>query len=91
MVFSFQETIKILLKAGSKFQGRTASRVNTALHTAVELESEEIVEVLLNGGASATNWNNLGLTAMHVCVKKRCKEVLQVLFHNLTPILTCKI
>lgn len=79
--FSFKETIKLLLAAGGKFCGTLGSclnNVNSPLHTAVELESKEAIEELLDAGASPICLNENGLTALHVCVEKRLKELLQV-------------
>lgn len=82
-IYSFKETVKILLNAGGKFQRETCNKpyeINTPLHTAVELQSEATLEMILQAGALATAWNKQGLTAMHLCVKKRNKELLQVIW-----------
>ncbi|XP_049701626.2 transient receptor potential channel pyrexia isoform X1 [Helicoverpa armigera] len=87
----FKETVKLLIKAGGRFQRfhHKSNPLDTPLHTAVELESEGAVDEVLLGGASATAWNSQGLTAMHVCVKKRNKELLRLLANqnpgNLDP------
>ncbi|CAH0696415.1 unnamed protein product [Spodoptera exigua] len=79
----FKSTINLLLTSGKQIQKRRCSlsfnSIDTPLHTAVELESEASVEQLLLSGASATGWNSEGSTAMHICVKRRNKELLQLL------------
>ncbi|KAH9645730.1 hypothetical protein HF086_010126 [Spodoptera exigua] len=79
----FKATINLLLTSGKQIQKRRCSlsfnSIDTPLHTAVELESEASVEQLLLSGASATGWNSEGSTAMHICVKRRNKELLQLL------------
>ncbi|CAB3258050.1 unnamed protein product [Arctia plantaginis] len=78
----FKETIRMLLAASGKFcstLGNCLNNVNSPLHTAVELESKEAIEELLNAGASPICLNENGLTALHVCVEKRLKELLQFL------------
>lgn len=52
--------------------------MNSPLHTAVDLNSYEAVEEILDSGANPTVWNANGLTAMHECVKNRNKDILQV-------------
>ncbi|KAJ8710571.1 hypothetical protein PYW08_009086 [Mythimna loreyi] len=81
---NFKETVNLLLKASDKFQRcyNKSNPLDTPLHTAVELECEEIVEKMLLAGASVTAWNSQGLTAMHLCVKKRSKELLQYLANH---------
>ena len=81
LIFSFNETVKLLLKAGGQIQRcyRNSNPIDTPLHTAVELGSETAVEQLLLSGASHTVLNSRGLIAMHVCVEKRNKELLQVM------------
>ncbi|KAJ8710336.1 hypothetical protein PYW07_009702 [Mythimna separata] len=83
-VKNFKETVNLLLNAGDKFQRccHKSNPLDTPLHTAVELESEEVVEKMLLAGASATTWNSQGLTAMHLCVRKRSKELLQLLANH---------
>ncbi|CAH0597153.1 unnamed protein product [Chrysodeixis includens] len=75
----FRETVRMLREAGGKFQNSTASKVNTPLHTAVDLDSVDAVEEVLDAGATATLWNSHGLTAMHDCVKNRNKDILQLI------------
>ncbi|CAH1640799.1 unnamed protein product [Spodoptera littoralis] len=79
----FKATINLLLTSGKKIQkcrySPSLNSIDTPLHTAVELESEGSVEQLLLSGASATGWNSEGATPMHICVKKRNKELLQLL------------
>lgn len=74
------KTVDLLLTAGGQFQKYSdkSNLLDTPLHTAVELESEVAVERMLLGGASATVWNSQGLSAMHICIKKRNKALLQV-------------
>ncbi|XP_026727731.1 ankyrin-1-like [Trichoplusia ni] len=86
-----KKTVRILRDAGGKFQHYTASRVNSPLHTAVDLNSYEAVEEILDSGANPTVWNANGLTAMHECVKNRNKDILQLIanyeFGNEDPLI----
>ncbi|XP_075985430.1 transient receptor potential cation channel subfamily A member 1-like [Anticarsia gemmatalis] len=83
-VHMFNETIKLLAAAGggmniTRIKG--CNKINTPLHTAVELESKEAINVLLTEGASVTYLNSQGLTPMHICVKKQNSEFLQLLLN----------
>lgn len=73
----------MLLKAGGNFNTMKNNKLNnmdTPLHTAVEIESLEAIQELLDAGAAVTCWNRAGLTPLHVCVKKNLEEHLQVRF-----------
>lgn len=76
------EVIRMLLKAGGRYntmRSRGLNNLDTPLHTAVELESLDAIRELLDAGASVNCLNTSGLTPLHVCVKKKLEEHLQVL------------
>ncbi|KAJ8710338.1 hypothetical protein PYW07_009704 [Mythimna separata] len=76
------EVIQMLLTAGGNFNTMKPNKLNnmdTPLHTAVEIESLEAIQELLDAGAAVTCLNRAGLTPLHVCVKKNLEEHLQEL------------
>ncbi|XP_026728471.1 transient receptor potential channel pyrexia-like [Trichoplusia ni] len=88
------EVIKMLLNAGGSFNTMKYNKLNnldTPLHTAVEIESLETIQLLLDAGAAVTCLNTAGLTPFHVCVKKHLDEHLQLLanydYINANPLL----
>lgn len=73
----------MLLKAGGYFNTMRRGGINkldTPIHTAVELENMAAIRELLEAGAGVTCLNRAGLTPLHVCVKKELEEELQVTF-----------
>ncbi|XP_075985769.1 transient receptor potential cation channel subfamily A member 1-like [Anticarsia gemmatalis] len=81
-IHDFRKTIKVLVSGGGTFystQVTCLNKVNSPLHTAVQLDSVEAIEELLRTGARATCLDAAGRTPMHVCVDKRHKEHLQIL------------
>lgn len=76
----------MLTKAGGNFNTMKHNHLNnmdTPLHTAVEIESMEAIQELLDAGAAVTCLNRAGQTPLHVCVKKNLEDHLQVrLFPN---------
>nr|XP_021194828.2 transient receptor potential channel pyrexia isoform X1 [Helicoverpa armigera] len=88
------EVIKMLLRAGGHFNTMKNSQLDnldTPLHTAVEIESLDAIQELLDAGAAVTCLNRAGLTPLHVCVKKNLEEHLQLLanydYMNANPLL----
>ncbi|CAK1590891.1 unnamed protein product [Parnassius mnemosyne] len=78
----FTSILQMLLKAGvipNTMKSNGLNNVDTPLHTAVELESIESINVLLESGASVRCLNSAGKTPLHVCVKKELEEPLQIL------------
>ncbi|KAJ0171310.1 hypothetical protein K1T71_012860 [Dendrolimus kikuchii] len=57
----------------------TFKKYNTILHTAVELESLEAVKLLVEFGVPLKRFNKIGLTPLHLCVKKKLKDHLQIM------------
>ncbi|XP_045513492.1 transient receptor potential channel pyrexia-like [Pieris brassicae] len=79
---NFAEIIKMLTKAGGTYntmKSKELDNIATPLHTAVELENINAITELLDIGASVSCLNSEGQTPMHLCVKKRLHEPLQVL------------
>lgn len=56
---------------------------DTPLHTAVELENLDAVNILLEAGVPLKRFNRMGLTPLHLCVKRKLKEHLQALSNHL--------
>ncbi|XP_035452147.2 transient receptor potential channel pyrexia isoform X1 [Spodoptera frugiperda] len=90
----FVEVITMLLKAGGTFntmKNRSLDNLDTPLHTAVEIESLDGIQELLDAGAVVTCLNRAGQTPLHVCVKKNLEEHLQLLanydYMNANPLL----
>ncbi|KAJ0171311.1 hypothetical protein K1T71_012861 [Dendrolimus kikuchii] len=52
---------------------------NTTLHTAIELESLEAVKLLVEFGVPLKRCNKMGLTPLHLCVKKKLLDLLQII------------
>ncbi|XP_024940970.1 transient receptor potential channel pyrexia isoform X2 [Cephus cinctus] len=83
--FRFPEVIKALIKAGAQHYlsseyDHHGYRV-TPLHTAVELESEEAISVLLEANFPRGVWNANGETPMHVCILKKISTPLKLLLN----------
>jgi ankyrin repeat protein len=55
---------------------------NTPLHVACQRGAVEILEVLLEHGARVGDQNNLGLTGLHICVKKDFASLAQLLINK---------
>ncbi|CAG5020767.1 unnamed protein product [Parnassius apollo] len=78
----FTSILQMLLKTGitpNTMKPNGLNKLDTPLHTAVELESIESINVLLQYGASVRCLNSAGKTPLHVCVKKELEEPLQIL------------
>lgn len=75
----FAELVTLLVGANSqKLTFKNKKIVDTPLHTAVELGSLEAVSVLVGAGMPVNWLNRAGMTPLHICVKKKLKEHLQV-------------
>lgn len=73
----------MLLKAGGTFNTMRSNTdkfnyIDTPLHTAVEIESLEAIQELLDAGVWVSCLNKAGETPLHVCVRKELEEHLQV-------------
>ncbi|CAG5022591.1 unnamed protein product, partial [Parnassius apollo] len=78
----FTTILQMLLKAGvipNTMKPNGLNNLDTPLHTAVELESIESINVLLQSAASVKCLNSAGKTPLHVCVKKELEVPLQIL------------
>ncbi|XP_063833659.1 transient receptor potential channel pyrexia-like isoform X1 [Ostrinia nubilalis] len=79
---SFKEVVQLILKVGGQNNTMKVSGLNhvdTPLHTAVELENEDVIKELLQVGASIASLNTAGQTPLHVCVKKQLEDPLKIL------------
>ncbi|CAH2097462.1 unnamed protein product [Euphydryas editha] len=78
---NFTEVVKILLNAGSQYNSMKAGGLNleTPLHTAVKLGNIDCIKALLDAGVSISCLNSAGLTPLHLCVKDKLEEPLQIL------------
>ncbi|XP_026331563.1 transient receptor potential channel pyrexia-like [Hyposmocoma kahamanoa] len=79
----------MLLEAGGQFNTMKAegiNNVNTPLHTAVELDSQDTITELLNSGASITCLNEAGQTPLHVCILNKLEESLKMLVNYVDPL-----
>ncbi|CAB3254545.1 unnamed protein product [Arctia plantaginis] len=88
--------IKMLLKAGGTFNTMRSNTdkfnyMDTPLHTAVEIESLEAIQELLDAGVWVSCLNKAGETPLHVCVRRELEEHLQLLanydYVNVNPLL----
>ncbi|XP_026727732.1 transient receptor potential channel pyrexia-like [Trichoplusia ni] len=80
---NFADLVTILVDANCKnYTLKNRKTVNTPLHTAVELGSLKAVSVLVNAKVPVNWLNRAGLTALHICVRKKLKEHLQVLANH---------
>lgn len=79
----FAELVTLLVGANSqKLTFKNKKIVDTPLHTAVELGSLEAVSVLVGAGMPVNWLNRAGMTPLHICVKKKLKEHLQILANH---------
>ncbi|CAK1543482.1 unnamed protein product [Leptosia nina] len=79
---NFTEVIKMLIKAGGTHNSMKAhglNNIDTPLHTAVELCNIDSIKELLDIGVSINCLNSAGQTPLHLSVKKRLEQPLQVL------------
>ncbi|KAJ8710570.1 hypothetical protein PYW08_009085 [Mythimna loreyi] len=76
---NFADLVTLLVGAAcGNFRTKNRKIVDTPLHTAVELGSLEAVSVLVAN--VPVNWlNRAGQTPLHICVKKKLKDHLQIL------------
>ncbi|XP_037296255.1 transient receptor potential channel pyrexia isoform X2 [Manduca sexta] len=80
---NFAEVIKLLLKANPGNRSINQLKIShTPLHTAVEVGSIEGIAELLAVGASVSCLNQDGLTPLHLCVKKKQKDHLQIFLNK---------
>lgn len=69
----------MLIKTDCKnFTLKNRKTLDTPLHTAVEVGSLDAVTVLVEANVPVNWLNRAGLTPLHICVKKKLKEHLQV-------------
>ncbi|CAB3254551.1 unnamed protein product [Arctia plantaginis] len=78
----FAETILLLTGDKAHFSIKNRKILDTPLHTAVELDSLEAVRALLSVGVPVDWLNRTGLTPLHISVKKKLGDILQVLIHD---------
>ncbi|KAJ8710335.1 hypothetical protein PYW07_009701 [Mythimna separata] len=77
----FADLVSLLIGAacGRNTRIRDRKTVNTPLHTAVELGSLEAVSVLVAANVPVNWTNRAGQTPLHICVRKKLKDHLQML------------
>ncbi|XP_063629001.1 transient receptor potential channel pyrexia-like [Cydia splendana] len=78
------EMISLLLEAGGTFhtmRGDGFDNLNTPLHTATLLESADAIRALLEAGASVACINSVGYTPLHLCLRNKFEELLEILLY----------
>ncbi|GBP65214.1 Transient receptor potential channel pyrexia [Eumeta japonica] len=78
----FSTVVELLLNAGGR-KGPRTDYVDTPLHTATELESLDIMTKLLDAGYSPAALDEAGDTPLHVCVRLKLEEPLEILANYL--------
>lgn len=71
-------------------RGDGFDQLNTPLHTAVLLGSVEAVKLLLNAGASVACINSVGYTPLHLCLRNKIEELLEVMSASLEFTFLCR-
>lgn len=74
----FAETVLLLTGDKAHFSIRNRKTFDTPLHTAVELDNLEAVRALLSVEVPVDWLNRMGLTPLHIAVKKKLGDILQV-------------
>ncbi|XP_075985740.1 transient receptor potential cation channel subfamily A member 1-like [Anticarsia gemmatalis] len=75
----FSDTVSILAEGKCNLSLKNRRTLDSPLHTAVELNSIEAVRALTSVSVPVKWLNRAGLTPLHICVKKKLCDILQVL------------
>lgn len=74
-------TVKIILAARAKVNGKTKNEKRTALHLATIRGQVKVIEALLDGGAEIDSADNLGNTPLHLAATMGETEVVPLLLN----------